>query len=365
MTKGAGLGPVVVGLSSRGKLSRLAGLIVEEQGADVRYLHLVLSPKVNAVFGFDSSDFNPTAWAKSRSKNFHELDLTKESDSWLESEGARSFGQFWTPDLRGLFDSEFLLPRLVAWARSQNISTVSTGHRARITLESERDYSLWRSRDIEHDQSAWLAQGGAKLFSSLLLPLGYLKLGELEKLCVLHEISPQGVSLVDEETRMMDFSKIRGTIDTRSLSRVKQKGYIIDEARNVVGDHDGLINFYPGAPQTSSASSMLALGCDLMKQWLIVVPAEKLAATNACLTARAQWCTTKPKLFTSNEIFDLQVGFKAAEFGKARAKILIDSMLRLEKVSDADTFPFPNGRRITLYRGAQCLGSAQVLESYR
>jgi tRNA-specific 2-thiouridylase len=360
---------VVVALSARAKLSRLSGLILEEQGHHVKYAHVLVSDKVKAVFGWEQPVAALEAWVKQSGKDFHKIDLTAEADAWLESEAHRALGQFWSGDLRGLFDSEFLLPRLVAWARSQGATKVSTGHRCRVSMESEKEFSLWRSRDIEHDQSAWIAQKGRKLFPYLNLPLGYLKVTEIEKLCVKHEISREGEKLADESERSADLSRLPDLVDTKALSRVKQRGYIIDETQKVLGEHAGLLRHRLGSrmgleEMKTVPETFVPLGYDLMKQWLVVAPATKAEAASACLTARAEWCVSKPKLFGHAETFDIQIGFKDPLQGKARVKLLADSMLRLEKNSDADRFPHPCGRRVTLYRGALCLGSAQVLESY-
>jgi len=358
---------VVVGLSSRGRLSRLAGLIVEEQGSPVRYLHIQLSDKLNSIFGWASQKFSPSEWAKQNGKDYSMINLSREADAWLEAQALRCYGQFWLPDLRGLFDSEFLVPHLIAWARSQGVSKVCTGHRARITVENEKDYSLCRSRDVAVDQSALLAQNGRKSFSSLVLPLGYLKLGELVKLAVKHEIAKDAEPLADESEHLLDLSKIRALLDTKALSRTKQKGYIIDETQHVLSEHTGLLNFLPGSRTGLEAfpgidKSFTVLGCDLMKQWLVVGPAEKLTHTKVCLSSRVEWCLAKPKMLESQETLDFQMGFKDATTGQACVKLLADSMLRFEKT----TSDLPNGagRRVTIYRGYVCLGSAQILETY-
>lgn len=357
---------VVVGLSMRGRLSRLAGLIAEEQGSAVRYLHVQLSDKINTIFGWTPSKFSPAEWAKQHGKEFYQLNVAREADAWFEAQAQRCYGQFWLPDLRGLFDSEFLVPHMIAWARTQGVAKVCTGHRARITVEN-KEYSLWRSRDPEHDQSALLAQNGRKSFPSLVLPLGYLKLNELVKLAVKHEIAVENQALSDENDHMLDFAKIRTLVDTKALSRTKQKGYIIDETQHVLGDHTGLLNFLPGSRQGLEAfpnvpPNFSVLGCDLTKQWLVVGPTEKLKSSRSCLSSRVEWCLQKPKMLESQETLDFQIGFKGSISGQASVKLLADSMLRLEKTTSE--LPHGAGRRLTIYRGVACLGSAQILETH-
>jgi tRNA U34 2-thiouridine synthase MnmA/TrmU len=361
---------VAVALSRRAKLSRLSGLIAEEQGARPRYVHFLFSPKVNALFGWDDTSAGPAPWAKSQARDYTEVDLVRESDAWLEAQGLRALGQFWVPDLRGLFDSEFMLPHLIAWARSQNIAKVSTGHRARVLADGDSEPSLWRSRDLEHDQSAWLAHATRKRLVSLFLPLGYLKLSELSKLCVKHSIAAEGEALADENSRLADFEKLRSIIDTKSLSRVKQKGYVIDESQHVLGEHAGLINFYPGAQKNLEAiksvpAASVVVGCDLSKQWLVVAPADKFLSSSSCLTSRVEWAVAKPALFGPVDLLEIELGFKNPLRVMVRAELLADSMLRLLRASESEMLPFAAGRRVTLYRASQCLGAALVLESYR
>lgn len=361
---------IAVALSRRNKLSRLSGLIAEEQGARLRYVHFLFSPKVNALFGWDDASSGPASWAKAEARDYTEVDLVRESDAWLEAQALRALGQFWVPDLRGLFDSEFMLPHLISWAQAQGITKVSTGHRARISTEIDTEAALWRSRDAQHDQSAWLAQASRKRLASLSLPLGYLKLSELSMLAVKNGISAEGEPLADEVSRLADFEKIRSVVDTKSLSRVKQKGYVIDESQHVLGEHAGLINFYPGAKKNLEAirgvpAGSVVVGCDLAKQWLVVAPADKFVSSSSCLTSRVEWGVAKPALFGPLDVLELELGFKDPVRLTARAEILADSMLRLVRVSETESLPFAAGRRITLYRASLCLGSALVLESYR
>ncbi len=361
---------VAVALSRTAKLSRLSGLIAEEQGARLRYVHFLFSPEVNALFGWDDASTGPGPWAKAQARDYTEVDLIRESDAWLQAQGLRALGQFWVPDLRGLFDSEFLVPHLIAWARSQNITKVSTGHRARVLAEGDSEPSLWRSRDVEHDQSAWLAHATRKRFASLFLPLGYLKLSELSKLAVKHSIAAEGEPIADENSRLADFEKLRSLIDTKSLSRVKQKGYVIDESQQVLAEHAGLINFYPGAHKNLEAikgvpATSVVVGCDLSKQWLVVAPADKFLSSSSCLTSRVEWCVAKPALFGPVDHLEIEFGFKDPMRLTVRAEMQTDSMLRLSRASESATLPFAAGRRVTLYRASQCLGAALVLESYR
>jgi tRNA U34 2-thiouridine synthase MnmA/TrmU len=361
---------VAVALSRRAKLSRLSGLIAEEQGARLRYVHFLFSPKVNALFGWEDAPSGPGSWAKSQARDYTEVDLIRESDAWLEAQGLRALGQFWVPDLRGLFDSEFLIPHLIAWAHSQNISKVSTGHRARILADGDSQPSLWRSRDLDNDQSAWLAHATRKRLGSLFLPLGYLKVSELSMLAVKNSIAAEAEALADENSRLADFEKLRTIIDTKSLSRVKQKGYVIDESQHVLGEHSGLINFYPGAAKNlesirSVPPGSVVVGCDLSKQWLVVAPADKFLSSSSCLTSRVEWGVAKPGFFGPGDLVEIELGFKNPVRVTARADLLTDSMLRLGRVSESESLPFAAGRRLTLYRASQCLGAALVLESYR
>jgi tRNA-uridine 2-sulfurtransferase len=358
---------VVVGLSGRGQLSRLTGHILEEQGFAVRYLHLKFSSNVEKIMGFSKTSFDPRTWAKESGKDFELLDLSKESEAWLQAQALRCLGQMWVPDLRGVFDSEFMVPQLLNWGRRQGMEAVATGHRARLTKESERDFSLWRSRDVEHDQSSWLAQAGRKYFRHLMLPLGYLKFAELARLAIKYGFSNDENDLIGEERRLLDTSKLLSLLDTKALSLSAAKGYVVDHFQQVYGEHSGLVRFRVGTREGFESllgvpGDFVAVGSDLIKQWLLVGPSKTLNRTEAFLGSRMEWCTAAPRLFSDTELLDFQVGFEKALMGRARARLMIDSMLRLEKVSDEEPFPFGFGRRLTLYREALCLGSMQVVE---
>ncbi len=335
---------------------------------NVHYLHLRFSPKIEKVMGLEKTPgFDPKAWAKAEVKNVEVLDLSKEADAWLQAQALRCLGQFWVPDLRGLFDSEFLLPQLLAWARSHGVSHIATGHRARLSTESE--VALWKSRDEEHDQSAWVAQAGRKIFKNLLLPLGYLKFAELERLAIKHSFANEGKELVGEEQRLLDSGKVFEEVDTRPLSLTTAKGYVVDKLQQVYGEHAGLMRFRAGTRQGFESlfgmpPDYVAHSCDLSKQWLIIAPSKKVLEGQFFVGNRVEWCTASAKMFSDSEPVEFQVGFEKALRGQGRARLLIDSMLRIDRLEqEGAEFPYAFGRRITLYRGALCLGSMQVLET--
>lgn len=356
-----------VGLSTRGLLSRLTGRILEEQGASVRYVHMQFSDNVNRAFGWSTtlSSFDRAAWAKESGKDLSVVDLTRESEAWLEAQALRCLGQFWIPDLRGLFDSEFLVPQLGAWAERQGLPRIATGHRARLTADGDKDVVLARSRDVEHDQSSWLAQRGWKSLRGLALPLGYLKLSEIDRLCNENGITSES-GFAGESERLLDAEKLRALLDTRSLSRVKTKGFVIDDHHHVLAEHAGLIGFFPGSRHgldglSGVPSGFVPIGHDLGKQWLVVGPIEASPALKTVVGTRTEWCTRAPKMFAESEVLEIQVGFRAPLVGSARVRLLADSMLQFDAPGATEPLPFATGRRITVYRGAHCLGSTQAL----
>lgn len=131
-----------------------------------------------------------------------------------------------------------------AWlnkARTLGFDYIATGHYARIK-KSGRKFLLQESKDKNKDQTYFLHQLNQEQLKSVLFPIGAYKKEQVRKLATKFDLptaqkeESMGICFVGE-VPMRDFLK----------NKIKvQSGKIIDENKNVLGQHDGLAYYTIG-----------------------------------------------------------------------------------------------------------------------
>lgn len=131
-----------------------------------------------------------------------------------------------------------------AWlnkARTLGFDYIATGHYARIK-KSGRKFLLQESKDKNKDQTYFLHQLNQEQLKSVFFPIGAYKKEQVRKLATKFDLptaqkeESMGICFVGE-VPMRDFLK----------NKIKvQSGKIIDENKNVLGQHDGLAYYTIG-----------------------------------------------------------------------------------------------------------------------
>jgi tRNA-specific 2-thiouridylase len=363
---------ILVGVSSQGILSRLSAIFLKESH-DVSLLHVRLGPLSLKAMGWRPLHVDEEkalrSWCETHSFELHISSLEKESDVFFEALALQNLGMCWKPELAALFHSQFLIPQLLTFADKHSFERVSLGYRARISLEKDVGYSLWRSKDLEIDQSYLLSFVPKTLMPKLLLPLGHIKGPELQRLCRekdLFLVKNKEKEMFEETSSLGSWKDYLGDLDTRALSRVKQKGYVIDSKHLVLGEHSGLmyasVGSREGLPSLLQVpSDFCVVGFDLMKQWMLL-GAPELLDKRACLISKVHWTSDRPRMDRDSDV-ELRLHGDSTLF-QGRARLLLDSMLQFEVAPGTPQFRPKVGDIVSLYRGSHCLGGAQVLETF-
>jgi|GEM_PF-2465370 len=362
---------VLLALSSRAVLSRLAVVFLKENH-EVSVVHFRFGEFCNKLLGWQewtsSEETQIQAWCSEKGVEFHVVDLSKEATEFLQALALSNLAQCWRPNLAAFFQSQFLLPQLLVQAENKSIAKISTGHRARTSQEKDGGFSLWRSKDLDEDQSYLLSLAPKAIFSKLLLPLGHTKMQELEKLSKQHALCDaklKSEELISEEKRRASWKETLSILDTKALSRVKAKGYVIDESRHVLGEHAGLLYAEVGSTESLGHLNLnpdfRILGVDLMKHWLIVGSKARLNR-KLCVSTRVNWSLEWPRL---DRDCDLELLIHPTQKTyPVRARLLLDSMLQLSLREGEASFEAKVGDSLSIYRGSLCLGGMQVLETF-
>jgi len=167
-------------------------------------------------------------------------------------------------------------PALLHWAAGRDAKFVATGHYARIRKVDER-YQLLRGRDPLKDQSYVLHTLTQRQLGHILFPLGGLLKEEVRAiarergLAVADQAESQDVCfLADEDYRRF----IR-----QRLPETTRPGPIVNLAGDLLGQHEGLVNYTVGQRKgigVAASQPLYVLSLDPGRNALIVGPAESL-----------------------------------------------------------------------------------------
>lgn len=157
-----------------------------------------------------------------------------------------------------------------------NFDYFATGHYARIEYDKTRDrYLLKKAADLKKDQSYFLYRLNQSQLKKSLFPLGEYKKEQIKKLA-----KEVGFADIADKPESQDF--IDGGIYESLFSESdRRKGEIVDLDGNVLGQHDGIINFTIGQRKGisigGSKEPLYVLRIDVQKNQIVVGPKEKLA----------------------------------------------------------------------------------------
>lgn len=365
---------VIVGVSERSQLALLAVELLRSQGAEVELHHVELGDLARRVCHLperaDVAHMEKIKdWAKREGIPFEKSDMIRESDAYCQAWLWHQLNQAWCPDIFARFQSRFLMAHLFALAKKKK-ARVATGHRGRVSHLENGTSVLLQAREPEMDQSLWLGYLTPSSLKQLYLPLGQLKVDEMKRLFQENKLdfgtksSKEG--LLRGAMHEMRIEHLQGVLETRPLKRVMRKGYAINAAQVIMGEHNGIMHHLVGSDMEMTElkppeNIRAVLGHDLVNNWVIVGKKEMLRR-GGCLTTSMSWAHTAP------EVNSAKVEYSAFFEGipgrpiRVTAELMADSALQLTRVKAEDNIFEPHlGASVVLYRGSLCLGAGQVV----
>jgi len=227
---------VYVGLSG-GVDSSVSALLLKQQGYDVTGVY---------IKGWQP-DWIPCTWKDDRISAlrtaahldipFITLDLEQKYKQKVVNYILEEYAKGNTPNPDMLCNREIKFGEFLKWSLEMGAEYVATGHYSVV-----QDVQLIESADKEKDQSYFLSQLTQKELKHILFPIGHLQKSEVRKIAEVNNLpvatrkDSQGICFVGD-LEMKDFLK-------RELN--PQKGKVVNENGEEIGEHDGAILYTIG-----------------------------------------------------------------------------------------------------------------------
>lgn len=245
---------------------------------------------------------------------------------------------------------------MLHYARQElGIERVATGHYARIRYDANTDrYQLLRAIDLNKDQSYFLYDLTQDLLSACLFPLGELSKAETRKIA-----AEYGLSTADKpESQDLCLVESHGTM-RQFLDRylAPQAGDIVDEAGNVLGQHEGIHHYTIGQRKglgIAAANPLYVVAIDAGRNRVVVGDRHQVY-NPGCTVNRVNWVSMAPP--TSPIRAQVQVRYRTAPVPVDAIPLEGD---RVKLVFDEPQFGITPGQAAVWYDGDTLLGGGII-----
>jgi tRNA-uridine 2-sulfurtransferase len=179
---------------------------------------------------------------------------------------------------------------MLRYARQElGIDRIATGHYARIRYDANGDrYQLLRAIDLNKDQSYFLYDLTQDLLSACLFPLGEQSKAETRRIATEYGLSTaqkpesQDLCLVESHGSMQQFL---------DQYLAPQTGDIVDEAGNVLGQHEGIHHYTIGQRKglgIAAPNPLYVVAIDAARNRVIVGDRDRVYNAD-CTVQRVNW----------------------------------------------------------------------------
>jgi tRNA-specific 2-thiouridylase len=213
------------------------------------------------------------------------LDLREEFRRAVVTPFVRGYARGETPNPCIQCNGGFRFAELLAFARRVGAPRLATGHYARI-VEHDGQKLLARAADEAKDQSYMLARLDPRHLDRLWFPLGDQVKAETRA-----EAAQAGLAVAQkaesQEACFLAGDDYRSFLGRHGLQPAV--GTIVDEAGDVLGEHDGFWRFTPGQRRglgVSAAEPLYALSTDARTNTVVAGPRSSLARSRVTVRGR-------------------------------------------------------------------------------
>ena len=233
---------VIIGMSG-GVDSSTAALLLKNSGYEVIGVMLDLWTEKQGKFSDNSKEFAAEA-CRRISIPFHFIDCRDIFYNEVVSPFIENYLSGKTPNPCPLCNLVVRWKVLLEIADSMNAEFIATGHYARLIKDQQNFVHLYRGADETKDQSYVLSRLPERYLSRTIFPLGNYVKSEIRKIasennltCADRPDSQDICFIYDGNYRKFIF---------RQRGNVLHSGNIIDKNRNIIGVHEGLLNYTIG-----------------------------------------------------------------------------------------------------------------------
>ena len=336
---------VVVGISG-GVDSSVAALLLKKQGYEVIGITFIFTDD------FDTKD--ASAVCEKMGIKHYIFDYRKEFKKTIIDRFINDYNSGITPNPCVLCNKEVKFNFLYQKMVELNCDYIATGHYAKI--ENGR---LYKSEDLNKDQTYFLSQLSKEKLNKLLLPLEGIKKEEVRKLA-------EEANLINALKKdSTDVCFINGNFKDYMSNKIDNtKGNVIDIKTNtIIGKHNGLTRYTIGQRKGlnigGTANRMYVVGKDITKNELYITTddSDEYLISTSCLV-------TDFNLINNEKIINVQARFRYRQN-------LTD--VKVEYINDNEIIVnYPQGvksvtpgQTCVLYLNNECLGGGVIKEVYK
>lgn len=333
---------VFVGLSG-GVDSAVSAALLKEAGHDV----------VGAFIKIWRPEFIDCPWQRDRLDAmrvavaldipFREVDLSDEYKRSVIDDMVANYAEGVTPNPDVLCNRHIKFGAFAEWAFAEGADFVATGHYAR-----NEGGKLLRGKDADKDQSYFLWQMTEKDLQRALFPVGALSKPEVRALAGKYSLpvatkkDSQGLCFVGDIS-IRDFLAHYISLE---------KGNVLDESGNILGEHDGAALYTLGERHGFRAASdvpLYVIATDVKENTVTVAPDRgKAARTSAHLTNMNRLVSRTPERLLAQ-----------ARYREAPVPCTLeDALVRFD-----EPHLLPPGQSLVLYDGNQLVGGGLLVPS--
>ena len=240
---------VVIGMSG-GVDSSVAALLLKEQGYDVVGLFMrnwdsLVNNDIEGNPNLDNNicpqeqDYNDALEVcKELDIPLHRIDFIKEYWDNVFTYFLEELKKGRTPNPDLMCNKYIKFDAFIKEAKKLGADYIATGHYA-----NTKDGHLYRAKDLNKDQSYFLAQLTSKQLENVLFPLGYIEKPEVRRLAEENNIA----TAKKKDSTGICFIGERNYQKFVQNYLKKNPGKIIDvDTKEVIGEHEGLMNYTIG-----------------------------------------------------------------------------------------------------------------------
>ena len=251
------------------------------------------------------------------------------------------------------------LARLARRAKVLRCAGLATGHYARLSIDEASQAHLFTGVDAQKDQSYFLFGVAPAILRQLLFPLGAMTKADVRAAAVASGL-PIAHKLESQEVCFVGGAGAGKFVMRQPEAQGDHSGPIMDEAGQVLGRHEGVMNFTIGQRKglgVSAKNRLHVLNIDAGSRSITVGSASALDR-RGLLGSRASWPAGAP----GPEGVQATVKIRYRDQGERATVVPLEGQ-RVRVLFDAPVRAIAPGQAAVFYRGEEVLGGAWIDEA--
>ncbi len=338
---------VLLGMSG-GVDSTVTALLLQEQGYEVEGVYMIMHAldelnEENIKKAKKVADF---LGIKLHIHNIQEQ-FKKEIYDYFVS----SYKKGLTPNPCVVCNRKIKFGEMVAFADTLGIEKIATGHYVKV-----QDGFIYKAKDLNKDQSYFLAEVKKEVLSRVITPLGMWLKDDVKKYAsnieVLQEFATQ------KESSEVCFVPNSYVEILEKHFPTNQEGVVKDIEGNIVGNHKGYMHYTIGKRRgffvKGAHEPHYVIDIDAKENALVVAPKPYLAKRKIKIA--------NINLFTNQNEFNATIKVRYRTAG-VEGKVIIDGESGIIELDD-DVFGVAKGQFAVFYDNDKLLGGGEIIEVF-